>query len=54
MLRELTTRPAPSEICRLAQLLKAAGLTAPEVVAKPAGPAADSEAAMQEEAENQE
>jgi hypothetical protein len=54
MLRELTTRPAPSEIGRLAQLLKAAGLTAPEVVAKPAGPAADSEAAMQEEAENQE
>jgi hypothetical protein len=38
MLAELTTTPAPSEIGRLAQLLKAAGLTAPEVVAEPREP----------------
>jgi hypothetical protein len=35
MLAELTTTPAPSEIGRLAQLLKAAGLTAPHVVTPP-------------------
>jgi hypothetical protein len=52
MLKELTTTPAASEIGRLAQLLKAAGLTAPEVVAEPAGPVADSDAARQEAAEN--
>jgi hypothetical protein len=52
MLTELTTTPAPSQIGRLAQLLKAAGLTAPEVVAIPAGPAARSDAAAVEEAEN--
>lgn len=52
MLKELTTTPASSEIGRLAQLLKAAGLTAPETVAEPAGPAAGSDAAKQEEAEN--
>jgi hypothetical protein len=51
MLKELTTTPAASEIGRLAQLLKAAGLTAPEVVAEPAGPAPGSEAAKQEDAE---
>jgi hypothetical protein len=45
MLAELTTTPAPSEIGRLAQLLKAAGLTAPGVVAKPSGPAPGSDAA---------
>jgi hypothetical protein len=45
MLTELTTTPAASAIGRLAQLLKAAGLTAPEVVGTPAGPAAGSEAA---------
>jgi len=54
MLSELTTTPASSEIGRLAQLLKAAGLTAPEVVAGPAGPAPGSEAAAQEDAENAE
>jgi hypothetical protein len=48
MLKELTTTPAASEIGRLAQLLKAAGLTAPQVVAKPAGPAEGSGAASQE------
>jgi hypothetical protein len=54
MLKELTTTPASSEIGRLAQLLKAAGLTAPEVVAEPAPPAPGSEAAMQEDAEDAE
>lgn len=54
MLDELTTTPAASEIGRLAQLLKAAGLTAPEQVAAPAGPAAGSEAAAIEEADNDE
>jgi hypothetical protein len=52
MLAKLTTTPAPSEIGRLAQLLKAAGLTAPEVVAEPSGPAPGSEAAAVEQAEN--
>jgi hypothetical protein len=52
MLAELTTTPASSEIGRLAQLLKAAGLTAPEVVAEPSGPAPGSEAAVLEEAES--
>jgi hypothetical protein len=51
MLGELTTTPAPSEIGRLAQLLKAAGLTAPAVVAEPRGPAQGSEAAALEKAE---
>jgi hypothetical protein len=54
MLAELTTTPAPSEIGRLAQLLKAAGLTAAQVVAEPAGPAPGSEAAAEENAENEE
>jgi hypothetical protein len=54
MLKELTTTPAASEIGRLAQLLKAAGLTAPELVATPAGPAVGSEAAAVEAAENDE
>lgn len=35
LLAELTARPAASEIGRLAQLLKAAGLTAPELAAEP-------------------
>ena len=51
MLAELTKTPAPSEIGRLAQLLKAAGLTAPQVVAEPSGPAPGSGAAALEEAE---
>ena len=46
LLCELTTRPAASEIGRLAQLLKAAGLTATEPVANPAGPTPGSEAAI--------
>jgi len=52
MLRKLTTTPAASEIGRLGQLLKAAGLTSPEVVAEPAGPAPGSQAAKQEDLEN--
>jgi hypothetical protein len=52
MLARLTTTPAPSEIGRLAQLLKAAGLTADTVIAKPSGPAPGSEAAAVEDAEN--
>lgn len=54
MLAELTTTPASSEIGRLAQLLKAAGLTAPEVVARPAGPAPGSAAAEGEGIDNSE
>jgi len=52
MLDQLTTTPAPSEIGRLAQLLKAAGLTAPLEVAEPEGPAAGSDAAVLEGAED--
>jgi hypothetical protein len=52
MLAELTTTPASSEIGRLAQLLKAAGLTAPQMVASPAGPAPGSAAAEDEGIEN--
>jgi hypothetical protein len=51
MLAKLTTTPASSEMGRLAQLLKAAGLTAPSMVALPSPPAPGSEAA--EEAENE-
>ena len=52
MLAKLTTTPASSEIGRLAQLLKAAGLTASRTVAQPAGPLPGSDAAAQEDAEN--
>ena len=52
LLEELTTTPAASDIGRLAQLLKAAGLTAAEAVATPAGPAPGSKAAAVEVAEN--
>ena len=38
VLRAVTTTPAPSEMGRLAQLLKAAGLTAPLQIAQPSGP----------------
>ena len=54
VLRELTTTPAASELGRLAQLLKAAGLTAPTEVAEPSVPAPGSDAAIQEESEHQE
>jgi hypothetical protein len=52
LLKRLTITPAPSEIGRVAQLLKAAGLTAESVVAAPAGPAPGSEAAAVEDAES--
>jgi hypothetical protein len=45
VLADITTTPASSEIGRLAQLLKAAGLTAPQIVTPPSGPAPDSDAA---------
>jgi hypothetical protein len=51
MLRELKRAPASSEIGRLAQLLKAAGLTAETVVATPEAPVAGSDAAIAEEME---
>ncbi len=44
MLEELTTTPASSEMGRLAQLLKAAGLTAPQRVAPAMPPAPGSDA----------
>lgn len=50
MLAELTTTPAVSEIGRLAQLLKAAGLTAPKQVAAPKPPTPGSDAALDDEA----
>ena len=50
MLAELTKTPAGSEIGRLAQLLKAAGLTAPQQVAVPSPPTAGSDAALEDEA----
>jgi hypothetical protein len=53
MLRTLKRTPASSEIGRLAQLLKAAGLTAETVVAPPEAPIAGSDAAVIEELENQ-
>ena len=52
MLERLTTTPAPSEIGRLAQLLKAAGLTAESVVAEPSGPTPGSDAAAVEDVES--
>jgi hypothetical protein len=52
MLERLTTTPAPSEIGRLAQLLKAAGLTAESVVAEPSRPAPGSDAAAVEDVES--
>jgi hypothetical protein len=52
MLEQLTTTPAPSEIGRLAQLLKAAGLTAETIVAEPSGPVPGSEAAAVDDAES--
>jgi hypothetical protein len=48
MLKELSTTPASSEIGRLAQLLKAAGLTAREQIAPPSPPIPGSDAARAE------
>jgi hypothetical protein len=53
VLAVVTTTPAPSEIGRLAQLLKAAGLTAPVQVAAPAGPEPGSDADLAEQAESE-
>jgi hypothetical protein len=38
VLRTVTTTPAASEMGRLAQLLEAAGLTAPAPISQPSGP----------------
>ena len=51
LLGELTKTPAASEIGRLAQLLKAAGLTDSKVVALPTAPTPGSDAAIAEELE---
>lgn len=53
MLDRVGTEPAASEIGRLAQLLKASGLTDSEVVAPPASPIPGSDAAIAEELENE-
>jgi hypothetical protein len=49
MLDELKTTPASSEIGRLAQLLKAAGLTERRSISVPQGPVPGSEAALEDE-----
>lgn len=51
MLNELRRTPAASEMGRLAQLLKAAGLTAETEVSQPSGPIPGSDAALAEEIE---
>jgi hypothetical protein len=51
LLAELKKTPASSEIGRLAQLLKAAGMTAPTVVATPEPPIPGSDAALAEKLE---
>lgn len=48
VLSSVTTTPAASEMGRLAQLLKAAGLTAPKPVAQPSGPQQGSAAEAEE------
>jgi hypothetical protein len=48
VLKTVTTTPAASEMGRLAQLLKAAGLTAPTPVAEPSGPQHGSPAEAEE------
>ncbi len=53
MLAELKRTPASSEMGRLAQVLKAAGLTAPTVVAPPSAPIPGSDAAIAEELEDE-
>ena len=52
MLEELTTTPAASDMGRLAQILKAAGLTAPTAVAPPTGPIPGSDADLVDRAED--
>jgi hypothetical protein len=53
LLDELTHTPASSEIGRLTQLLKAAGLTAPATVTQPSPPMPGSDAARIEDLENE-
>lgn len=48
VLDQVTTTPASSEIGRMAQLLKAAGLTDKNIVAPPTGPAPGSEAELED------
>lgn len=48
VLAAVTTTPAASELGRLAQLLKAAGLTAPQPVAPPLGPAPGTAAELED------
>lgn len=51
LLAELKKTPASSEIGRLAQLLKAAGMTAPTMVAPPDSPTPGSDAAEEMDGE---
>lgn len=53
VLSEVTTTPASSEMGRLAQILKAAGLTAPEPVVSPAAPTGGSDAALEDMLESE-
>jgi hypothetical protein len=53
LLRDLTLTPAPSQLGRLVQLLKAAGLTAPQPVAEPQGPMPGSDADIAADAEEE-
>ena len=53
MLGRVGTEPAASEIGRLAQLLKASGLTDSRMVASPEAPVPGSDAAIAEELENE-
>jgi hypothetical protein len=48
VLAQVTSTPASSEMGRLAQILKAAGLTAPQAVVTPAGPTLGSDAALED------
>jgi len=54
LLAELTTMLAPSEISRLAQLLKAAGLTAGQVVAAHTAPIPGLDVPAQQDIEDRE
>jgi hypothetical protein len=53
LLAELKKTPASSEIGRLAQLLKAAGMTAPTPVVPPEPPPPGSDAALADEEEGE-
>ena len=53
VLSEVTTTPASSEMGRLAQILKAAGLTAPRAIVAPIGPASGSDASLEDSVESE-